>query len=221
MMAAPVALSHGRRRSVGSPTAAAGLAVTLRDGELGRPSCGHRRFGRHPPRRRARPALLRPQQEAWPSLSAAASAVSSSASGALSSSDGATFVGSADGVRPTSPRPPREVSYFFCLWFLYFFFSSINYFYPDPPLLALPVDEQAGRDGRGKDGRANVAGMAGDRGGGGGAASEQGEIFVLPPLRLRLLSQSPPPNSKKGKCQPAGSQGRGGGVQRAAAAGRG
>ena len=37
-------------------------------GELGRLSCGHRRFGRHPPRRRARPALLRP------SLSAAASA---------------------------------------------------------------------------------------------------------------------------------------------------
>ena len=138
MMAATVALSHGRRRSVGSPTAAAGLAVTIRDGELGRLSCGHRRFGHHPPRRRARPALLRPPQEARPSLSAAASAVSSSASGARSSSDGASFVGSADGVRPTSPRPPREVSYFFCLWFLYFFFSSIILFLSPHGTLRLP-----------------------------------------------------------------------------------
>ena len=43
-----------------------------------------------------------------------------------------------------------------------------------------PVDEQVGRDRRGKDERANVAG---DRGGGGGgrAAVEHGEIFVFSP----------------------------------------
>ena len=81
----------------------------------------------------------------------------------------------------------------------FYIFSSAQscYFYPYPPLFALPVDEQAGRDRRVKDGRVNVAQLAGDRGGGGGTAGEQGEIFVLPPFRLRLLSQSPPSQQQK------------------------
>ena len=120
-----------------------------------------------------------------------------------------------------SPRPPRNVSSFFCLWFYIFSSAQSYYFYPDPPLLALPVDEQAGRDRRGKNGRANVARLAGDRGGGGGAAGEQGEIFVLPPLRLRLLSQSPPSQQQKREVSAGWKSGTRGGVQRAAAAGRG
>ena len=85
----------------------AGSAVTLLDGELGRLSCGRRS-----PRRRA--------QE------------SSSAPGARSSSAGASFAGSTVDVHPMSPRPPRNVSSFFCLWFLYFFLLQLNHIIFNP-----------------------------------------------------------------------------------------
>ena len=64
---------------------------------LGRISHSRRRFGRHHPRRRARPSLLRPSP-VRPSPSATASSAGPPAAAAASY------------VRPTSPCPPRKVS---------------------------------------------------------------------------------------------------------------
>ena len=99
-------------------------------GELGRISCGHRRFGRHPPRRRARLALLQP------SLSAAASA------GELLRVRRSLELGRCLLCRLDRRRPlhvsssAAECKLFFCLWFLYFFFSSIILFFPRTELRA-------------------------------------------------------------------------------------